>query len=167
MKTRGTAWYYATIPFMNILTGSSRKYAIALALFLLLLAVAGFVAHLSLGSDRTYRNEAYHFSVRIPKVYTVSEFPENSGVFYNIVFSHTTDTVQLFLSPWPDTGSVLSKESLPDLYPQYPDMEDAEAFNVAPGVIGLAMHNDPANPAFSDIWPRSHAKKIGLFHVTC
>ncbi len=140
---------------MNIphLTQAARKYVIAFALILLLLAIAGFIAHLSLGSDKTYRNDTYHFSVPIPKAYTVSEFPENSGIYYNVVFAHATDEVQLFLSPWPDNGSVLSKESLIDQYPQYPGMEDAESFNVAPGVIGLAMHNDPADPAaFSDVW---------------
>ncbi len=140
---------------MNIphLTHAARKYAIGVTLILVLLAVAGFVAHLSLGSDRTYRNEAYHFSVRIPKTHTVSESSENSGIYYNIVFSHATDTVQLFLSPWPDSGSIITKESLIDQYPQHPGIEYAEAFNVAPGVVGLAMRNNPADPAaFSDIW---------------
>src|SRR6266699_1108201 len=86
VKTRGTAWYYATIPFMNILTGSARKYAVGVTLILLLLAVAGFAANLS--PAKTYRNNVYHFTVRIPKAYTVSEFPENSGIYYDVVFSH-------------------------------------------------------------------------------
>ncbi len=132
---------------MNILTGSARKYVIAFALILSLLTVAGFAAHLSFGSDRTYRNDTYHFSVGIPKTYTVSEFP--SGYFY-VNFSHAADSVQLTLTPWPDNGSMLTTESVVD---QYPYAAGAEPFTVAPGVIGLAMHNNPVDPAaISDVW---------------
>ncbi len=118
---------------MNIpnFTQAARKYAIALALILVLLAVAEFAAHLSSASAQTYRNDAFHFSVRIPKAYIVFESSENSGIYYNVIFSHATDTVQLFLSPWPDSGSIINKEGLIDQYPQHPGIEDAELFNVA------------------------------------
>jgi hypothetical protein len=146
------ACYHTSIAFMNIphLTQAARKYAIGVTLILLALVVAGFAAHLSLGSDKTYRSDAYHFSVRIPKTYTVSDIAPQSGVYRIIDFSQGSDTVQLTLSTWPDNGSVLTTESVID---QYPYAASAEPFAVAPGVIGLAMHNDPVDPAaISGIW---------------
>ncbi len=137
---------------MNIphLTQSARKYIIAFVLIVLLFAVAGFVAHLSLSSDKTYTNDTYHFSVRIPRTYTSSKTTPQSGVYQTINFSHGAGSVQLTLSPWPDSGSVLTKESVID---QYPYVANAETFTVAPGVIGLAMHNNLADPAaISEIW---------------
>ncbi len=137
---------------MNIpnFTQAARKYAIALALILVLLAVAEFAAHLSSACARTYRNDAFHFSVRIPRTYTSSEVAPESDIYRKIVFSHGADAVQLTLSSWPDNGSVLTKESVID---QYPYVANADALTVAPGVIGLAMHNNPADPAaISEIW---------------
>jgi hypothetical protein len=47
-------------------------------------------------------------------------------------------------------GSVLTRESVID---QYPFMADAELFAVAPKVIGLAFHNDSADPAaITNVW---------------
>ena len=138
---------------MNIpnFTQAARKYAIALALILVLLAVAEFAAHLSSASAQTYRNDAFHFSVRIPRTYTSSENTYDSGLYRIIYFSHgADDVVQLILSPWSDSGSVLTKESVIE---QYPYVGNAEALTIAHGVIGLVVHNDPVDPAaISGIW---------------
>ena len=138
---------------MNIphLTHAARKYAIVVTLILLLLAVAEFTAHFSSASAQTYRNDAYHFSVRVPRTYTSSENTYNSGLYRIIYFSHgTDDVVQLTLSPWSDSGSVLTKESVIE---QYPYVGNAEALTIAHGVIGLLVHNDPVDPAaISGIW---------------
>jgi hypothetical protein len=139
---------------MNIprLTEPARKYVIALVLIVLLLAIGGFAAYLSSTPEKTYRNDTYHFSVRIPKTYAISESSPKSGSNYTVDFLHAADTVQLTLSSWQDSSSVLTKESAMDQF-HNPNLEGAQIFTIAPGVVGLAMFNNRKDPdAISDIW---------------
>jgi hypothetical protein len=129
------------------LTQSARKYSLAFAL-ILLLAAAGFAAPVLWSPDKTYRNDAYHFSVRIPKTYAVSEMSGNSGTYDYIAFSGATSSIQSFLSPWPDEKSVLTEDAAAAEYPENADLPDSAPFNVAPGVVGLALNG----PNFTEIW---------------
>jgi hypothetical protein len=47
--------------------------------------------------------------------------------------------------PWPDNGSVLSKESIDELH--YPYFVRVRKSSPPPRVVGLAMFKNPENPA--------------------
>src|SRR5262245_18384111 len=68
------------------LTQQARKYVVAI---ISPLAIAGFAARAWLTPDKTYRNDIYHFSIRIPKTYTTSETPTESGAYEIIDFPNS------------------------------------------------------------------------------
>ena len=97
----------------------------------------------------TYVDPAHRFSVQLPGPITTKDYPADDGSSDTVVLDDGSGgEVQITITPWDDSGSVLTKEAAERQYSSISDL-DVEAIPVA-GVFGLAFEDSKINE--SDVW---------------
>lgn len=97
----------------------------------------------------TYIDAAHRFSVQLPGRVTTKYFRADDGSSETLYLDDGSGgEVQITITPWDDSGSVLTKEAAERQYPSISDL-GVEAIPVA-GVFGLAF--DDSKIGESDVW---------------